>query len=168
MTETTFKKIIIKESIRIAILFLLCICAVLFFSGSKTLKTYEYIFPTGNKTFLVVGVWYVITGVFLLLSQIFFFIREWYHKFRRELMNVISIFISFFLLFYISFSYFSLTGFQNSLYLIHKEASLSFNENSSFSIMKAILLMFAIWSLVGIYILLKKVIRALRHSPPVV
>ncbi len=83
------------------------ISAIIFF-GSRIFLRRDYVISWPNESRLIFRSWYLLVGLSVLIIHLFSFLREWYHKFKREIMNLIGLILSVLLLVYCIFGYFGI------------------------------------------------------------
>ncbi len=159
-----------RNNIKGLLIFFIAVCAIaLSVFGAKIFNHTEYIITWPNKTSLIFKSWYLLIGICLFVTHIFTFLREWYHSFKRELMNLIGVIVSIFLLLYSTTAYYGISDLSNSLSLSEK-TSLSIegvhvdtiDDNFLFKI-KIVLLLLVAWSLFSFILFLIKVLYVLRR-----
>jgi len=159
-----------KNNIKSLLILFIAVSAIaLFVFGSKIFKHTEYIITWPNKSSLIFKSWYLLIGICLFVTHIFTFLREWHHSFKRELMNLIGVIVSVFLLLYSTTAYYGINDLSNSLRLSEKKllsiegVHVDTIDNNFLFRIKIVLLLLVAWSFFFFILFLIKVLYALRR-----
>jgi hypothetical protein len=104
-----------NDIIRVLIILTAVFTIAIIFFGSRIFLHRDYVIAWPNESSLIFKSWYLITGLGLLVIHFFSFLREWYHRFKRELMNLVGLIISVFLLTYCVIAYFGIDELQQHI-----------------------------------------------------
>ena len=97
-----------NDIVRIMILLAVVFISAIVFFGSRIFLRPDYIISWPNGSSLIFRSWYLLVGLSLLIIHFISFLKEWYHKFKREIMNLIGLILSVLLLLYCTFGYFGI------------------------------------------------------------
>jgi hypothetical protein len=156
--------------IRLIFLIVVIVGTILIIFGGKIFTSSEYVISTAQDGTITFKSYFLIAGVALLVLQLFVFLREWYHLFRRELMNVVVLMLSFFLFIFCFAIYESFNQIATTINYVQQRLAESVgtvaNTRNRFIAIKVILFLLMIWSVIGMVFSVHKLITALKRTEP--